>query len=1370
MCKLLGIGEESESALTEAMRLSDTIMGASLAPGEGSAEGRLYAGGSYRTTAQQQSSYGMQTSQTSTQPAGFTDQDTGIHSGVNSSSPHVGERGSWRPVTTIDGADFDFPAGKRLEYTFSYVRNGQTVTRNGSVRVPAGQRGNRTWHGYFSQQINRIIYEDDDLNGVFDVQYRGDRDNLSYVSGHSHYNAVYASTASQVSAPTFTWRIAEGPAGQSAVPEAPWDNDKMSVHTGVQRNNRVRTHQGWRPLNTLNLSRFDLPPATKIGYAFSYEIMENGKSRTVVKRGFITPNTRGTRHWHYAYATELNSIISGDPDLNGIFRVDYQVWESGGHVITWAGVQKSHFNAVYMNENKSRERGYSNSRFSWMLVPETSQLAPQPTEHTPQLQADLHIEADESKAREGETSEFMTELLAFVPVNASTPSTPLGTLMQSEGDAFRFFLQKYPQLASLTGVTVGERDEKRLLAASRQWYGQLSGLQQYHFDITVAFLWKLKIDPGFRTQAQEPHSFALYENLLREHDNSVKAVLETRNEDATYVRRMTLYDQLNKARSDLNVSSDTKVTSSQEMLQDVTPVTDDDVAVAANRDKLSAELEEMRAEAAYLSKYSHLRKNTKPKAPVAAAPDETEAVQGTPPLLESASSSADDWIVKSANDLGLNINKDDLDNVITITWRNAYSSSGEEFVSGLEQMTLRDVLLGEFARKIDSTPEGVSISNIHYGFEANPAIANYLNQHHRSAADMTGDLAIADGVQSKATEAFNQIANRPGVGAAFEKATSAQVLSVIVREADKLADQDPVYEEIIMHYLRESAKGGSSLQAVIFDGKTVPGLVAIGQGDFRVIISLHKGEMFLFNACASDSYLTALIKEHVAEVDSGTVTDDAVLPWYSETVTTSQGTQTRSHLKTTRLTFSAAGGAFTVPEGASHTTVMAANITRARSELDGMIYSSEESLAKQANDRREFGLGLLKFTLGAMTFAATAPEMIMLGGLIVLADRESVSGAREAASRADRSTDRMKAENDARQGEISMYGDAILGVAGPLLHSAWRAASVLEFAKDAKRFAAPGSWSKPVDFSKYTARDASYLGLGQQVPDANGVYSVTQPGGVGMQYFIQEDGVFYRVKFDDHLGRKQGTIRLVDENRNYNTGYHEPVRRNAQGTGWELHNDTGLPGGVGGSTSIPPGDQTWRNTPEKNFIYKIGTNEDSSPDLLERHARSSRATRGIPQENFFADVAQDPLAHRRSAPFNVIDGGSLSSLDKNSRLDVSAHGNRNGPVAGLNNITAKELVDKLWDAGLREVGVLRVDACNVGNGAYLLQLKTALNAKGIRFGYIAAPNGLLMIAPEIKSGQNFIPSKGVLRWNIFGRPWSSIKGNLDVEFSDTDWL
>lgn len=179
----------------------------------------------------------------------------------------------------------------------------------------------------------------------------------------------------------------------------------------------------------------------------------------------------------------------------------------------------------------------------------------------------------------------------------------------------------------------------------------------------------------------------------------------------------------------------------------------------------------------------------------------------------------------------------------------------------------------------------------------------------------------------------------------------------------------------------------------------------------------------------------------------------------------------------------------------------------------------------------------------------------------------------------------------------------------------------------------------------------------------------------------------------------------------------------------------------------------------KRFILQIGSSGGEKWKQFETYAKSSMAKHHIPEENVFGELndlrgstlLQKPLAN------------TLSSLTLNDRLDLPVHGSSNGPSDVGVGISAKQLAKKLSGYGLKKVGVIRLDSCNVGDGFYLVELKKALHAEGIEFGYLSAPNGYLQI-PHLP----FLNIRPV--WQMrFWDPWHTVKGNADVNFAHSKY-
>lgn len=201
----------------------------------------------------------------------------------------------------------------------------------------------------------------------------------------------------------------------------------------------------------------------------------------------------------------------------------------------------------------------------------------------------------------------------------------------------------------------------------------------------------------------------------------------------------------------------------------------------------------------------------------------------------------------------------------------------------------------------------------------------------------------------------------------------------------------------------------------------------------------------------------------------------------------------------------------------------------------------------------------------------------------------------------------------------------------------------------------------------------------------------------------------------------------------------------------------------------------WTNTPAKHYVVQIGQHGGLHPAQFDKYAKSTINKRNIPYDNLFGEMANN----QTDTVFNTPQINSLASLDALSRLDVVVHGNRNSPFEArefyqINEegrlvkareetlFTANVMAEKLAAMGLKQVGVLRLDSCNVGAGAYLQQLKAALRKLNISVGYLAAPNGYLQDVHI-----PFTATRPVYSWRFWEDSWTVVKGNLDVEFSGT---
>ncbi|CAM3829014.1 hypothetical protein [Vibrio aquimaris] len=158
----------------------------------------------------------------------------------------------------------------------------------------------------------------------------------------------------------------------------------------------------------------------------------------------------------------------------------------------------------------------------------------------------------------------------------------------------------------------------------------------------------------------------------------------------------------------------------------------------------------------------------------------------------------------------------------------------------------------------------------------------------------------------------------------------------------------------------------------------------------------------------------------------------------------------------------------------------------------------------------------------------------------------------------------------------------------------------------------------------------------------------------------------------------------------------------------------------------------WVSSGDFRHVLLLGKGQPES--LFRHYGENVKSRYGIPSRNMASDG--DLVSHLLNGMFPQASSSQLSSLTFNHRLDVVAHGNPYGPIcsnqSGLEtSLSPTELAKKLFDLGLREVGVLKVQSCNVGGGFYLTKLEQALKKTGINVGFLAAPKGYLVQLPRL---------------------------------------
>ena len=137
--------------------------------------------------------------------------------------------------------------------------------------------------------------------------------------------------------------------------------------------------------------------------------------------------------------------------------------------------------------------------------------------------------------------------------------------------------------------------------------------------------------------------------------------------------------------------------------------------------------------------------------------------------------------------------------------------------------------------------------------------------------------------------------------------------------------------------------------------------------------------------------------------------------------------------------------------------------------------------------------------------------------------------------------------------------------------------------------------------------------------------------------------------------------------------------------------------------------------------------------------------------------------------------GCLSRLTMRSKLELVGH----GTASTFDHVNAARLAKRLVRAGLKEVGVLKLNACQVGRATYLAELRAALDSEGVRVGYLSGPKDSpsdVRYAVKIRGRwTNLHPSwlflapgkSGDLPWIPIAWRTKVVKGNVDVQFSGT---
>ncbi|KOC91100.1 hypothetical protein [Winslowiella iniecta] len=180
------------------------------------------------------------------------------------------------------------------------------------------------------------------------------------------------------------------------------------------------------------------------------------------------------------------------------------------------------------------------------------------------------------------------------------------------------------------------------------------------------------------------------------------------------------------------------------------------------------------------------------------------------------------------------------------------------------------------------------------------------------------------------------------------------------------------------------------------------------------------------------------------------------------------------------------------------------------------------------------------------------------------------------------------------------------------------------------------------------------------------------------------------------------------------------------------------------------------------YILQVGETGKKKWRAFEGYAKSSITQHNIPRSNIYGELG----TNRPNSFLQRPDSTTFSGLTMNDRLDVPVHGSILAPssskVKGIQGAetfvyySPEALAKKLYSYGLRQVGILRLESCNVGSGDYVTAFKKELDKLGIKVGYLAAPNGYLTA-----SNLPYLHIRPI--WQLdFKHPWKVIEVDSTV--------
>jgi hypothetical protein len=156
----------------------------------------------------------------------------------------------------------------------------------------------------------------------------------------------------------------------------------------------------------------------------------------------------------------------------------------------------------------------------------------------------------------------------------------------------------------------------------------------------------------------------------------------------------------------------------------------------------------------------------------------------------------------------------------------------------------------------------------------------------------------------------------------------------------------------------------------------------------------------------------------------------------------------------------------------------------------------------------------------------------------------------------------------------------------------------------------------------------------------------------------------------------------------------------------------------------------------KSWIVALHSTGESGgeKDIITESAIAYLWARNIKPENCFSNRTKDTASW-----FKDFTGECLKPVTMGDSLYVVAHGN----TTSVGPYTAEGLATCLHDRGLREVGLISIKACSVGQGKFVTDFRLAASGHDLHFGWIKAYCGTAYTVPSKEEGKKGSPHEKI---------------------------